>query len=412
MTTEAPHPSPGGRILVQKIDLMVVDATFLGKAPNRERQLFQLCYWTKQQGVSVRMVTTAAGRSQYLALLPADVSRKIDFIRIPFSRDYDSLPLLLIPFEYLKRIIGSFFIRLDPQTQVVYAVSPLIVDVAVALRMKFARRSVKVAINYDNFVPPPSERPGGHYVYKLIPYLAFRITLFFLRFADGMPSYMSAPRVRQLSKLFDDKKKTMPLTNGLDLDFIRGIPDEERKEYDIVYLGRLHPAKGIFDLLHLIKELAKNRPHVRACLIGPVEPVIKTEMDEFIARNGLQGNIEMKGFVGTKEKYQLLKKSRIFVFFSHDDSSPISVVEAIACKLPLVLYDLEVYAFKPFKEAYREIFKMGDFMGAVAYVRDILENYDSRSVEIEDFYRGKSIVISSSENASKELNFLREMVYG
>jgi glycosyltransferase involved in cell wall biosynthesis len=51
----------------------------------------------------------------------------------------------------------------------------------------------------------------------------------------------------------------------------------------------------------------------------------------------------MLGFVLGDEKYQIMKRSRIFVFPSYLETFGQAICEAMACGLPIIAYHLPVY---------------------------------------------------------------------
>jgi glycosyltransferase involved in cell wall biosynthesis len=396
-----------------RLNLMLVDSTFLGKNPQigRERSVPQIRYWVKEHKPALTVLTTKYGCSLYKMRMEEHINSQVDYQAIPLAADYEKIPLLLIPLEYIKRIIGGFFVRIPQGLEVVYTITPIISDVVIALIIKLRKGSLKIIVNYDNFVPKPWERPGKSFVHLLIPYLSFKITLFLLRYVDGFISYMSPQKAGELSRIFKGKKKVLNLTNGLDLDLINSVAESEKKKFDILYLGRLHPAKGIWDLLKLVVELKKENDSVKACLIGPADKTIEKGIDEFIVKNSLQGNVEKFGFAETRKKYELLKSGKVFVFFSYDDSSPITVMEAIACRLPVIVYDLEIFSFPPFKDAYLTTIKKGEYLKAAGIVKDLLDNYESKKREIAELYNKRELVIPIWKNSEKEFQFFCDFAF-
>ena len=128
------------------------------------------------------------------------------------------------------------------------------------------------------------------------------------------------------------------ISNGIDTQQADAVP-EQPKIYDVIWAGRIHPQKGIEDLIATLEFLTKNVPHFRALIVGKVE----TELRPVIDRLGLKQQVEFAGFVSEEEKYRLLKSSRVFLMPSRYESWGIVIGEAIACGLKVVAYDLEPY---------------------------------------------------------------------
>ena len=383
------------------MNILLVDTTFLGKAPNREKTLAHIKHWRAQHAAAVTIYTTRFGIDFYSERLAGAKGPEVRFIRIPFSTDYETIALLKVPFEYLKRIVGGFVADIPKDIDVSYSICSIIVDVLSALVIRARRKSLRAFCVFDNFVPPPSQRPG-RYVLKLIPYLASRITLRFLGRMDGVFSALTDSNHVKLLRLMEGRCRVVQTPNGLDLDRIERAQAPVNKRYDLVFMGRQHAAKGIFDLIDLAARVKEVKKDVRLLLIGPDEPSTKGEIQRRVKASGLQDNITHAGFVSQEEKYRLLKDSKIFAFLSYDESFPISFLEAIACNLPVIAYDLDVYKDPPYCEAYSQFFKKGDVDAAAAYALSVLTDYDPVQRKIEGFYAQKRLIRSLDEIAEVE----------
>jgi glycosyltransferase involved in cell wall biosynthesis len=54
-------------------------------------------------------------------------------------------------------------------------------------------------------------------------------------------------------------------------------------------------------------------------------------------------NIKLTGFISEKDKFLIMKSSKVFIFPSYEEGWGIAVAEAIACGLNVVLYDIGTY---------------------------------------------------------------------
>jgi glycosyltransferase involved in cell wall biosynthesis len=136
------------------------------------------------------------------------------------------------------------------------------------------------------------------------------------------------------------KKKMFIMGAGVNLEVIKSI-EQGPKEYDAVFLGRIETSKGIGDLLEAWKgvvDLSKNR---KLLLIGSGSFLEKAK--QFVEENKLSLNVEFKGFTTGIDKYVCLIKSKIFVYPSVSEGLGHSVIEAMACGLPIVCYRIPVF---------------------------------------------------------------------
>ncbi len=136
-----------------------------------------------------------------------------------------------------------------------------------------------------------------------------------------------------------ESARVVVTTNGVETKEVASLKSE--KTFDACFLGRLVKNKGIFDLISVWKEICSTRPSARLALLGDGSE--KELLKELVAKAGLEKNIILLGFVSEDEKRSLLRSSQVFVFPSYLESWGISIVEAMACGLPVVAYNLPVY---------------------------------------------------------------------
>jgi len=136
---------------------------------------------------------------------------------------------------------------------------------------------------------------------------------------------------------FRDDEMTY-VSYGLEVTLNESVPAPAR-EYDVVWIGRVHRQKGIDDLLATLEFLAKKLENFRVLFIGNVKDALAPE----IARRGLEEHVTFSGFVSETEKVWLFKASRIFLMPSRHEGSPRVVGESIIANTPVVAYDIPNY---------------------------------------------------------------------
>jgi glycosyltransferase involved in cell wall biosynthesis len=127
------------------------------------------------------------------------------------------------------------------------------------------------------------------------------------------------------------------ISNGMNLKAAEQVPPQ-KKEYDVVWLGRVHRQKGIDDLLAMFVILAKELKDFRAVLVGRLD-----ELAPRLAELKLSHCVTLTGLVSEEEKFRLFKASRVFLMPSRQESWGIVIAEALACDVPVVAYDLPAY---------------------------------------------------------------------
>lgn len=128
------------------------------------------------------------------------------------------------------------------------------------------------------------------------------------------------------------------VTYGVDNPFT-GIPIEKLvsgKTVDFVWIGRNHVQKGLEDLKKILTYLKQSLPAFTISIIGDVEDYLR----DFVDKNNLRGNIRFYGVLGSREKYDIMSKSKIMVFTSHFESYGIVIIENMICGNYIVGYDI------------------------------------------------------------------------
>lgn len=125
--------------------------------------------------------------------------------------------------------------------------------------------------------------------------------------------------------IFHGKKKTW-INGGIDLS-LAGLSDKP-KIYDYVFCGRIHPSKGIDELLEAWKFVISQKPFARLAIIGDGDLGINYIL---FHKNYTKG-IELLGYMG-EERYEIYKQSRCVIYptplrYDHFSMAPI---EAMAC---------------------------------------------------------------------------------
>lgn len=127
---------------------------------------------------------------------------------------------------------------------------------------------------------------------------------------------------------------------GLDFADIESTPKQE-KGFDVVFLGRMHEQKGVFELPAVWEQVVKACPAARLLVIG--EGPHRPETERRFQAAGLSESVRFAGGVPEKEKNTLLAQSRIGLSLSYEEGWGLSVTEYLAAGLPVVAYDLPVF---------------------------------------------------------------------
>jgi glycosyltransferase involved in cell wall biosynthesis len=138
-------------------------------------------------------------------------------------------------------------------------------------------------------------------------------------------------------------EKTVVIPNGVDpLAFGRPTPQAAERVRGslglppqsilIGYVGRLHPSKGVDDLLRAFASVVRRFPRARLLLAGEGEE--RWRLEQLSSETGLAGAVF---FLGDRRDVPfLLQGLDVFVMPSREEGMPNAVIEAMAAGLPIV----------------------------------------------------------------------------
>lgn len=112
----------------------------------------------------------------------------------------------------------------------------------------------------------------------------------------------------------------------------------ERKKGDptkrILFVGRLHPIKGTQYLLNAMSRVHKEIPDARLILVGDGE---EREVLEGLTESlGLRKCVGFTGKIPHKKVQYFMNQAEVFVLPSLSEGFPVTILEAMACGLPIV----------------------------------------------------------------------------
>lgn len=160
----------------------------------------------------------------------------------------------------------------------------------------------------------------------------------FRRVRNGIVTY-SHPEMRDYLLRFGyEANRLTYVPNGSDVAAADRVPAQP-KQFDLAWTGRVHPQKGIDDLLATLVRLKQQLPDFRAVIIGKSRDALESVVRDL----GLADHVTFSGLVTEEEKFRLLKSSRVFAMPSYYESWGIVVGEALVAGVPVVAYKLDCY---------------------------------------------------------------------
>jgi glycosyltransferase involved in cell wall biosynthesis len=131
-----------------------------------------------------------------------------------------------------------------------------------------------------------------------------------------------------------DKISVIP--NGVDVNFFK--PSKQKVKGLIVWVGRFVPEKGLVYLLEAMRDIVKDVPLAKLLLVG--DGIMMSDLKRLSRQLGLASHVEFLGAVGRATVAEILSKASVFAFPSMREGLPFSVLEAMACGVPIVGSDI------------------------------------------------------------------------
>lgn len=126
--------------------------------------------------------------------------------------------------------------------------------------------------------------------------------------------------------------------NGIRLEFFDKVDGSStnRNRRRILFLGRLHPKKGIDLLIQAWSRLRASNPDWELVVAGPDEGGYLESLKATVRRLHLEESVTFPGTITGTEKVRLLKSADLFALTSHSEGFSVAILEAMACGLPIL----------------------------------------------------------------------------
>lgn len=168
-----------------------------------------------------------------------------------------------------------------------------------------------------------------------------------LRTADGFVA-ISSEVATELVGADVDGSSVLRIPNSVDTTRFRPVADDEKQHIRtklgiqqektvVIFTGRLVSYKGLPLLLRVWREIVRRHKDVELLLVGSGGLDIhncEAELRTFVVDNGLEESVRFTGSVDNVEEY--LQAADIFVFPTENEAFGISLIEAMACGLPVI----------------------------------------------------------------------------
>lgn len=177
---------------------------------------------------------------------------------------------------------------------------------------------------------------------------------------------------------------------SIDIVIIPNMLDEINHESSsldhsqVVAAGRFHPVKDFLTLIDMMKCLHKLDGNIKLCLIGDGEQ--KKLIQERITLYHLEDVVKLTGMISSNSVQKYFLESDLFIMTSIHECFPMVILEANACGLPVISFDIDAGPKMIIQE---------DKNGNLIKNRDV----NQMAERIHDLYQERATLLKMGKNA-------------
>ena len=159
--------------------------------------------------------------------------------------------------------------------------------------------------------------------------------------------HYTAEREKERARFLNLRSPSFIVPNGLDSDIYQSQPERgrlrERWGIDdaplVLFLGRLDAIKGLDLLVQAFDRVRRSEPNAHLVIAGPDNNGYGQEVRRWVSEHCLDKNVHIVGPLQGADVKQAFVDADIFVLISRTENFGVTVVEAMACGLPVVISD-------------------------------------------------------------------------
>lgn len=118
--------------------------------------------------------------------------------------------------------------------------------------------------------------------------------------------------------------------------FLRARPELRGKQL-VIFLGRLHPKKGLDLLIPAFAQVVQAEPNAHLLLVGPGDEPYVQSLQVMAQSSRVAPHVTFVGPLASEAKWGALAASSVFALSSYQENFALTVVEALRSGVPVVL---------------------------------------------------------------------------
>ena len=160
---------------------------------------------------------------------------------------------------------------------------------------------------------------------------------FVLKLPYDAVTAVSESTKRKLVEAGLEEEEIRVVYNGVDLKLADRVYSEKSVNPRVCYVGRLVSHKRVQDLIAAFSKVGSRYPEAELYIVG--DGTERRRLEETARRLGVS-RVIFTGFVSEKRKVEILKSSWVLVQPSILEGFGITLIEAMACRLPVIAADV------------------------------------------------------------------------
>jgi glycosyltransferase involved in cell wall biosynthesis len=294
--------------------------------------------------LSEKRVTTTVFSGKSKKIAEQKVNDYLTIVRLPC---FDFVPR----FFWFQFLNSARLLRLLRDYDVIHCVNPQVSLIGAYAKTKLG----KPLVTSFHGVPfhelkifgnsPLSYWTAGDFGYNVLEY---PLNEFFIRQGLNHSDSIMTCSYTTLNELRSKYRKrrldnASVIYNGVNIHEINRLNQAVQPNHEnnptLIYCGRLYWLKGIIYLIKAFEILTPEFPNLRLKILG--EGPLKNRIRTLVSDLDLKEKVQITGQVPHAQALTEVIKSDIAVFPSLHEAQPIAVLEAMACRKPVVVFDFD-----------------------------------------------------------------------
>lgn len=273
-------------------------------------------------------------------------------------------------FEYITHVFSTFYILFNKKPDVICCNDTYSILTVIPLKMFFGNISM-IAIMHSDLIQIIRGKKGK--IYKKVLY---RYYSFVLKQIDHIVFVSEGTREDYINKFKLNSEKTSVIYYGIELPSHKSRK-ESSKVVRLISVGRFEKQKDFATIIKSFSIVQKNTP-VELVLIG--EGGEEKSLLELSKNKCKRNSVKFLGWKGQEEIYKYLKESDIFIFSSLYETFGMTVVEAMACGLPVIATDTPHGPRESLAGGrYGIIIPVGDYFKMASAIKELIQDNGHRN---------------------------------